>query len=112
MGHDIFGKNKEGEQISYLRFGTSNHWSYDFYELFNAIECHGGVSGTGQVESYKITDVERALKAYQTIYEEEINSPLENENEFDVYDREQILVFIQSCLKTVREEGVVRILYS
>lgn len=111
MGHDIYGRNNADEDICYMRFSMGNFASYQFYEFFDAMEFHGGVSGLGQAATYTTEQIEKALASYQEIHGNEVVLPSQPEDDFETYERKEMLTFIMSCLKTAREEGSVRVLY-
>lgn len=111
MGHDIYGVNKEGREISYIRFSMGNTTSYLFYEMFDAMKYHGGVSGIGQGETYTEHQVEQVLTSYQEMYGLDVDVKLQFESDFESYEKKEMLTFIKKCLKTAKEEGAVTVLY-
>lgn len=104
MGHDIVGRNNEGTEVSYIRFAMGNGTSYEFYDFYDALEYHAGVSGNAQSATYTTSQIEQALKSYQAIYGEDTDSREQSENDFESYERKEMLTFIKNCLKTAQEE--------
>ena len=80
MGHDIYAI-KEKQEISYLRMSASEElMQMIFYDIFDAQEFNGGVSGNNQSKEYSFTDVTRAtekLIAWKQKSQEEIQKCLE-----------------------------------
>lgn len=60
MGHDIYGYNKAGESIAYARFSMQNYNSYILYDILNAQEYNGGVSGIGNSLTLSKKEMEKA----------------------------------------------------
>lgn len=112
MGHDIYGTNKADEEICYMRFGMSNIASYQFYEFFDAMEHHGGVSGLGVSVDYTPEQIKKAFLSYEKVYGTNGMEPIELTDDFESYEKGKMLTFILTCLSTAREEGTVTIIYA
>ena len=93
MGHDIFGNNKAGEEIAYLR---RNAWSGQVHAFYRAIGCSefdGGCSGIGKEVVFKEGDLKDILEYF----------PKDLDDDF----RE----FLEKCLKCAKEEEIVVIYF-
>ncbi|MCL7745565.1 hypothetical protein [Halalkalibacter alkaliphilus] len=104
MGHDIEGYNKSGEEIAYARFSMGNDNATILYDLLNANDYDGGVSGVGDSSSFSIQQIEKALNEFKQLYDKG-DSTLP-QNDFLDWDQKQILNFIESCFRTAQKEGV------
>lgn len=109
MGHDISGLNKAGEEIAYARFSMGNYNAHILYSLLDANEYNGGVSGIGDVSTFSIQQIEKALNAYNQFFE---NNDSLSECDNVSWDQKQIQNFILNCLATAKKEGNVKICFS
>lgn len=68
MGHDIYARklklneDSESVDIAYLRATAFDSTNSRIYELLDAADCFGGVSGLGVQRFFKIKDI---LNAYE-----------------------------------------------
>ena len=81
MGHDIGSYNKAGEQVGYIRFTMWDLNASLFYDLFDANEYNARVSGSGEVVTLSLPQIERALKNYEQLNDSDF-SDRENEEFF------------------------------
>lgn len=112
MGHDITGYDKKDNQICYIRFTMNDRMAGEFYNFFNAAEYNGIYSGIGEVVSYTVKDVEKALEKYRTIYTITTNSVQDLEDDFELWQQNEMLDFILACLDIAEQEGWVNIAYA
>ena len=61
MGHDISGINQSGEEIAYARFAMWNYNANILYDLLDAQNYNGGVSGIGDSVVFTRKQIEKAL---------------------------------------------------
>lgn len=107
MGHDIYGINRSGKEVAYARFSMWNHNANILYDLLDAQKYNGGVSGIGATAVYTRQEIEKALHDFRERFKKDI--PYADEDW--IWDRKQILEFMENCLTTAREEGSVRIVF-
>ncbi|MFC4619549.1 hypothetical protein ACFO4N_12580 [Camelliibacillus cellulosilyticus] len=110
MGHDISGYNKAGEEICYIRFSMGNATAHLFYGLLDAYEYDAGVSGIGGSATFSVPQVENALAKYYTSYDADFFDL--TGDSFVVWERNEILKFLNSCLETAKKEGNVRVVFA
>ncbi|MDP4085269.1 MAG: hypothetical protein Q8934_11735 [Bacillota bacterium] len=103
MGHDISGINNAEKVIAYARFSMWNDDASILYSLLDAEHFDAGVSGIGDMSTFSIQQIEKALNTYNQLYV--------SESDFLDWDRKQILNFIQNCLATAQKEGSVRVYF-
>ncbi|MED4017621.1 MULTISPECIES: hypothetical protein [Sutcliffiella] len=106
MGHYFSGVDKEGKEIVYAHFHSSNYFAIDLYHLLDANDKNGGVSGIFDSAIYTQEQLEKAKRMYK--------QNLSNERtlcESDIWDKQQILQFIERCLDVARKEGTVKVLF-
>ncbi|MFP5115515.1 hypothetical protein ACSU64_24495 [Bacillaceae bacterium C204] len=108
MGHDISGFNKAGEEIAYARFSMGNYNAQILYSLLDANHYNAGVSGIGDVSTFSIQQIEKALNAYNQLFDNK-DSRLESDDLS--WDKKQILNFILNCLATAKKEENVRVCF-
>jgi hypothetical protein len=109
MSHDIYGYNEAGEIVAYLRFSMGNNNASTLYNVLDAYEYHAGVSGSGEITTFSIQQMEKALNAYKQICE---NSDLTlSKSEFLIWEQEQIKTFLFNCLETAQEEESVTVFF-
>lgn len=106
MGHDIYGFNKAGEEIAYLRFGAWNLTASVFYNLLDANEYNAGVSGSGNSTTFSKRQLEKALSTY-----EQMCWKSNSRNGFDHWEQKEILSFLAACLETAKKEESVRVVF-
>lgn len=108
MGHDISGYNKAGEEIAYARFGMSNYNATILYSLLDANYYYAGVSWSGESNTYSLQQIEKALNAYNQLYNADNTQP---KSKYFTWDLKQIQNFILSCLVTAQKEGSVKVFF-
>lgn len=108
MGHDIFGINRKGEQIAYARFNMQNPDAIILYHLLHAEDYYAGVSGTGDIATFSLQQIEQALNDFSQLYIEKAAS---SDSDFLTWELKQIKDFIQNCYTTAQKEGSVRIYF-
>lgn len=108
MGHDIFGINKNGEKIAYARFNMQNPDAIILYHLLQAEDYYAGVSGTGDISTFSLQQIEQALNDFSQLFNE--NAAF-SESDFLTWDLKQMKDFIQNCFTTAQKEGSVRIYF-
>lgn len=108
MGHDISGINKAGEEIAYARFSMGNYNAHILYSLLDANDYDAGVSGIGDVSTFSIQQIEKALSAYNQLFD---NRDSLSESDNLSWDKNQIQNFILNCLATAKKEGNVRVCF-
>lgn len=111
MGHDIYAVNQSKKEVAYIRFSMWNYTSYDFYRFFEAMDYHGGVSGIGASANYSVSQIEKAYQSFLEQYGEKMKQEKDQEITFEIYERNEMKKFIQNCLKTAKQEGLVKISY-
>lgn len=109
MGHDIYGHNKAGEAIAYIRFTMWDSCAYLFYNLLEATDCYAGPSGSGDSKTFSSQQMEKALKANSELFNND--SYKRPKDDFLVWQQKEIKKFITSCLETARKEGSVKVLF-
>lgn len=92
--------------IAYLRYTMWDPSSYEIYELLDAEDYHGGVSGTGTSSDFTHLQVEKARSTY--IKDQGIASG-HNKDEFPKLN--EILEFLAGCLKITEKEQTVEIYF-
>ncbi|WP_411953560.1 hypothetical protein ACKXGF_09795 [Alkalibacillus sp. S2W] len=105
MGHDIYGVNQSQQQIAYARFHMFNDSAHDLYQLLDAKECDGGVSGIGAKKTFSKQQIEQALSQLQKRLDRF------NHQSIDL-DDQQIKRFLTDCLETAEEEGQVDVCFA
>jgi hypothetical protein len=100
MGHDISGYNKAGEEIAYARFSMGNYNANILYSLLDANNYNAGVSGSGDISTFSMQQIEKALNTYKELY-----------NNGDSLSESQILNFILNCLATAQKEESVKVYF-
>jgi hypothetical protein len=108
LGHDILGFNKAGKEIAYARFSLGNHNATILYSLLDANNYYAGVSGSGETTTFSIKQMEKALNAYNQLYNN--GEPL-LESDLLTWDRKQISHFLLNCLATAKKEGSVGVYF-
>lgn len=108
MGHDIYGINKNGEEVAYARFSMGNPNAIFLYTIMDADNYNAGVSGTGEVTTFSLQQMEKSWNAFKKYYS---NTPLESDQEFEHWDEKQIFNFIRNCLTTAQKEGSVKVFF-
>jgi len=111
MGHDIYAVNKAKEAVAYIRFSMGNYTSYDFYRFFKAMDYHGGVSGIGASANYTVSQIEQAYQSFIEQYGDKMRQEKDKAVTFEIYERNEMKKFIQTCLTTAKQEGTVKINY-
>lgn len=109
MGHDIYGYNKAGESIAYARFSMQNYNAYILYDILNAQEYNGGVSGIGGSLTLSKKAMEKAWKDYEQLFSSE-NDHF-TEDKFLLWDKKQIREFMINCLAEAKKEGRVVVFF-
>ncbi|MBO0992897.1 hypothetical protein [Bacillus sp. SD088] len=111
MGHDIYSYNQRGEILQHVRFTAGDIYAPWFYDLFDAHQYNGGVSGIGATLNLSSTQVEEALKRFMQIAD---HAFLYENSKGEIFDWQQksILTFIETCLKIAREEGEVEVTFA
>ena len=103
MGHDISGYNKQGEEIAYARYAIGNGNSEKLYNVLDAWEYYGGVSGLGQSAKYNVRQIEQAIEKFKAINWDNI--------EDWEYEKNKLERFLNNCLETAKREGEVSIYF-
>lgn len=107
MGHDIYGFNKSGEEIAYVRFSMWNDSAIILYRLLNANKCYSEFSGAGNSFTFSVEQMEKAMDSYNQLFENSHSKLI-----IDIWDQKQIHHFIQNCLETARKEKSVTVFFS
>lgn len=102
MGHDILGHNKTGKEVAYARFGMGNYNATILYSLLDADNYNAGVSGSGDIATFSVQQMDKALNSYKQLY---------NHGDSLSWDQKQILRFLSNCLATAQEEGSVTVFF-
>ena len=104
MGFDIFARDGE-EEVVYLRaymgaFRMCEEQGYDWFELIDAQECNGGVSGTGEEKQIKLSDLRKALKVLESHNPSGLASSLWNEEKRDEWTHRKPILkeFMEKCI--------------
>ena len=100
--------NKNDEEISYLRFTMGDMYAFLLYELLDAHEYNGGVSGIGRSTAISLQQIEKAIYVYDSIVEQQ---PYDESNEFKNWQHNEIVNFLENCLKTAKTEKNVKVLF-
>lgn len=108
MSHEMVGFNKKKEEIAYLRFSMGNPAALIVYDLLDAQEYNGGVSGIGNSLTVPYLKITSALKNYQILVD---SVKVETINEFTKSQLEEIAEFLQQCVKTANEEKAVEVMF-
>ncbi len=108
MGHDISGFNKAGEEIAYARFSMGNYNAIILYDLLDATKFYAGVSGSGGSSTFSKQQIEKAINAYNQLFNIQ-HSPSESNSL--PWDQKQIHHFILNCLNTAKKEGSVQVYF-
>lgn len=115
--NDDWGKKDE---VAYHRaymggFRMMREQGYDWFDLINAYECYGGVSGTGEAKMINLSDLRNALKVLLKHKPTNLaNNSFDNEkpeyrDEFN--DRKPRLKdFMEKCIKWCEENNKEEIL--
>ncbi|TFJ94158.1 hypothetical protein [Lentibacillus salicampi] len=109
MGHDISSFNRAGQQIGYVRFTMGDVNAPLFYDLLDANEYYAGVSGSGEVAILPLDQVKKALKAFDRWKAKDFGH--KGNQEFLLWQRNEIQKFMNSCLETARKEGTVKVFF-
>ena len=72
MGYDIYTRDNNGNNMHYLRapantFGKLKEAGYDWFDLIDAVDCDGFVSGRGFEKKIKLDDIKIALKVLEFV---------------------------------------------
>ncbi|RKQ13432.1 hypothetical protein D8M05_16285 [Oceanobacillus bengalensis] len=102
------GYNKAGEAIAYARFSMGNYNATILYSLLDANDFNAGVSGSGNISTFSIQQMEKALNDYKQLYD---NGNSLSESDFLMSDLKQILDFLQNCLEIANKEGSVKVFF-
>lgn len=108
MSHEMIGLNHNGEEIAYVRFTMNDFYANIIYDLFDAQEHNGGVSGKGYAEIYSFREVKNACKTFDHLIEQ-----LCSKFDEDVipWQLKEIKKFLTQCLLTAEKEENVSICY-
>lgn len=111
MGHDIYSYNQKGEILQQVSFTAGDIYAPWFYDLFDAHQYNGGVSGIGATLTLSPSQVEEALERFMQIAD---HAFLYENSEGEIFDWQQkaVLKFIESCLEIAREEGEVEVAFA
>lgn len=109
MGHDITLMNKDGDVISSVRFSAWDFNSKYFYDIFDAQDYNGGVSGYGQTVDYKVSEMRLAYSRYMKIRE---YSFIYNHEQLEYQTKRRIDQFIKNGIEAAEKDGFVRICYA
>ena len=103
LSHDIYLYNKAGNIISHVRFTMGDVNAIWFYDLFDAQECNGGVSGLGRTMTLLHPQMENAYKKHtQSIDQGYIRT---GNQRFDTWQQNEILKFLINGIETAKVEG-------
>ena len=100
--------NKNDEEISYLRFTMGDSSAFLLYDLLDANEYNGGVSGLGKSTAISLEQIEKAVQSYNLIRDQQL---YDERNEFRNWQHNEIVIFLENCLKTAKTEKNVRVLF-
>lgn len=100
--------NKNDEEISYLRFTMGDANAFLLYDLLDAHEYNGGVSGLGRSTAISLVQIEKAVHIYNSAIEQQ---PYDESNEFRNWQHNEIVNFLENCLKTAKKEKNVQVLF-
>lgn len=100
--------NKNDEEISYLRFTMGDSNAFLLYDLLDAHEYNGGVSGLGKSTAISLEQIEKAVQTYNFIRDQH---SYDESNEFGIWQHNEIAIFLENCLKTAKIEKNVRVLF-
>ncbi len=109
MSHEMVGFNTEGEEIAYVRFTMGDLNAHLLYDILDANEHNGGVSGKGASESYSLSQVEAAYNSYNDLNNNVKSS--NGQNEFLTWQQKEISKFFNSCINTAQKEKIVTICF-
>jgi hypothetical protein len=103
LSHDIYLYNKAGNIISHVRFTMGDVNAIWFYDLFDAQECNGGVSGLGRTMTLLHSQMENAYKKHTQSNDQ---GYMRTGNErFDTWQQNEILTFLKNGIETAKVEG-------
>ncbi|GAB4074701.1 hypothetical protein GCM10028778_22040 [Barrientosiimonas marina] len=107
MSHDIFGTNKAGEIIAYLRFTMGDIKSGSVYSLLDVDEYHAGVSGTGDAATFSEDQLAQALDQYRQYHFQYSGET----NTIDDLQQTEVLKFFNNCFYAAKAEKTVQIFF-
>lgn len=110
MGHDIYLINNGNETISQVRFTKWDRNADLFYDLFDAGEYNGGVSGIGGRVTLSLSSMKKASKKYKQLDEKgfyQFGNP-----EIGLQQKKEILEFIKNGTEVAQKEGNVFVLFA
>jgi hypothetical protein len=95
MGFDIEAEN--GSEIStYMgAFRMLTEQGYDWFELIDAYDCYGGVSGNGNEKAIKLSNLEKALEEINIFKNTKLSS--EGRDEF-THRKPMLIEFMKDCI--------------
>ena len=100
--------NNQQEEVAYLRFSMGNPGALLVYELLDAEDFNGGVSGIGSSLTISLSKMEEALKIYQSLWNEE---DLHKMNDFSKSLHKEIQQFLTQCVETAIKEKKVEVTF-
>ncbi|MCJ7842033.1 hypothetical protein MUB24_14205 [Lederbergia sp. NSJ-179] len=111
MSHDIYSYDQRGQILQHVRFTMGDTYAPLFYDLFDAHQYNGGVSGIGATIMLSPSQVEEALERFMQLGE---HAFLYQNRKGEIFDWQQkaILKFIKTCLEIAREEGKVEVAFA
>jgi len=106
IGFDIYALNENGKEIAYLHaymgaFRMLYEQGYDWFELIDAYDCYGGVSGNGKSKQILLTNLENAMKILET-YNPQGKLSSEGRDEFS-YRKPILKEFMEKCIIWIKE---------
>jgi|SRR5690625_4678492 len=100
--------NDKQEEVAYLRFSMGNPGAILVYELLDAEDFNGGVSGIGRSLTISLSKMEEALQTYQALWNEE---DIQKMNDFSKNQHKEIQQFLTRCVETAIKEKKVEVTF-
>lgn len=105
----MVGFNKDGKEIAYIRFTMGDYNAHMLYDILDANEHNGGVSGKGASESYSLSQVKTAFNSYKELNDNGKSS--NGHDDFSTWQQKEISKFLTSCINTAQKEKSVTICF-
>lgn len=100
--------NKSEEEIGYLRFTMGDLNAFLLYDLLDANDCNGGVSGLGKSRTIFLEQIEKAVQTYNSNWEHQTH---DESNEFIMWQHHEIINFLEKCLEAATKEDSVEVVF-
>lgn len=108
---------EEKDEVAYHRaymggFRMMTEQGYDWFDLINAYECYGGVSGTGEAKKIKLDNLRTALKVLLEHKPTNLASNYGEEEDRDEFNdrKPRLKDFMEKCIKWCEKNNKEEIL--